>query len=157
MWRHLASNMLTLLMVAMFLLAGIVLWGQSQYRSAGPLTEAICVRVPSGSTMDRVSRDLEAQGAIKSGAIFRIGADYTDKASQLKAGSYMVPAGVSMEGIGDALTKGGAITWATRTVYRNGKNRDLAEVREMEPARNTFCDGAGFNPGTDEVPSAYER
>ena len=31
MWRNLASNMLTLLIVGLVMLAGIILWGQRQY------------------------------------------------------------------------------------------------------------------------------
>ena len=58
MWRALASNMLTILAVALFLAAGLVLWGKSQYTSVGPLTEAICLRVEPGSNMGKVSREL---------------------------------------------------------------------------------------------------
>jgi len=79
MWRSLASNMLTILMVGLFLMAGIVLWGQTQYKAEGPLAEAICVRVERGTNLSRVSRSLEDQGAVTSGAILRIGADYTDR------------------------------------------------------------------------------
>ena len=37
MWRALASNALTVLIVALFLMGGVVIWGQSQYKSEGPL------------------------------------------------------------------------------------------------------------------------
>ena len=36
MWRALASNMITVLSVALFLLAGLVLWGKAEYTGAGP-------------------------------------------------------------------------------------------------------------------------
>ncbi|MEY8842448.1 endolytic transglycosylase MltG, partial [Cribrihabitans sp. XS_ASV171] len=106
MWRSLASNMLTVLAVGLFLVAGLVLWGRSEFTAQGPLDEAICLRVERGSNMNRVSRDLEAQGAVSSGTVFRLGAEYTDKASALKAGSFLVPEGASMEQIVDAITKG---------------------------------------------------
>ena len=63
MWRALASNMLTFLVVGAFLFAGLLLWGQSQYTGNGPLAQAICLRVERGSNMSRVSRDLETEGA----------------------------------------------------------------------------------------------
>ena len=85
MWRALASNMLTVLIVALFLLGGVIMWGQSQYTSEGPLEQAICLRVKSGSNMTRVSRTLEDQGAVTSGALFRVGVKYSDKASLQKA------------------------------------------------------------------------
>ncbi len=37
MWRHIASNALTFLIVGLFLLAGVVAWGSREYRAAGPL------------------------------------------------------------------------------------------------------------------------
>ncbi|MBO6776732.1 MAG: endolytic transglycosylase MltG [Marinibacterium sp.] len=155
MWRSLASNMLTILMVGLFLMAGIVLWGQTQYKAEGPLAEAICVRVERGTNLSRVSRSLEDQGAVTSGAILRIGADYTEKASQLKAGSYLVSPGASMEEIVDVITRGGASTCGTEIVYRVGVTRVIAEVRELDPATNRFVERAEFNPVTDEAPEVY--
>ena len=78
MWRAIASNAITLLIVGLFLLGGIVLFGQSQYKAEGPLEEAICLRVERGSNMSRVSRDLEGKGAITNGTLFRLGAEYSD-------------------------------------------------------------------------------
>lgn len=157
MWRSLASNMMTILVVLLFMLAGVVIWGQTQYRAEGPLEEAICVRVERGATMTRISRKLLADGAISSGQIFRIGADYTDKSRQLKAGSYLVRPGATMEDIVDALTRGGASTCGTEIVYRIGVTRALTEVRELDPATNSFAERAKFNPAEDEIPEIYKQ
>ncbi|MCI5095576.1 MAG: endolytic transglycosylase MltG [Rhodobacteraceae bacterium] len=155
MWRSLASNMLTFLVVALFLSGGVVLWGKSQYSSEGPLDTAICLRVERGSNMVRVSRDLESQGAISSGAIFRLGADYTDKSGRLKAGSFLVQPGTSMEEIVDQITRGGASTCGTEIVYRIGVTRASAQVRELDPATNRFVEKADFILGSEEVPAEY--
>ena len=155
MWRSLASNMLTFLVVGAFLFAGLILWGQSQYRSDGPLAEAICLRVERGTNMSRVSRNLEDQGAISNGAIFRAGVKYTEKAGDLKAGSYLVEPGSSMAGIVDQITRGGASTCGTEIVYRVGVTRTRAQVRELDPATNTFVEAANFVVGEGDVPAAY--
>lgn len=155
MWRALASNMMTVLIVALFLLGGVVMWGKSQYTAEGPLEQAMCLRVQSGSNMTRVSRDLEDQGAITSGALFRIGVKYDEKAALLKAGSYLVRPGASMEEIVDQITRGGASTCGTEIVYRVGVTRVLAEVRELDPASNRFVERAEFNPAEDEAPAEY--
>lgn len=155
MWRSLASNMLTFLVVILFLLAGLILWGNSQFTAEGPLDEAICLRVERGSNMAEVSQYLEAAGALSSAAIFRIGADYTDRADQLKAGSFLVPAGTSMDGIIDLVTRGGASTCGTEIIYRIGVTRTLAQVRELDPATNAFVLKANFILTQDEVPEAY--
>ncbi len=155
MWRALASNMLTILVVSLFMVGGVILWGQSQYKTEGPLETAICLQVKSGSNMTRVSRDLEDQGAISSATIFRMGADYTDKSQQLKAGSFLVREGASMQQIVDDITKSGASTCGTEIEYRIGVTRTQTRVRELDPATLNFVDVAEFVVGEGEVPDIY--
>ncbi|RKT34581.1 UPF0755 protein [Roseovarius halotolerans] len=156
MWRHIASNVLTFLVVLVFLLGGVILWGQSEYNARGPLEEPICLRVERGSNMRAVSRKLQNEGAISNGTIFRVGADYTNKNSQLKAGSWLVPEGASMSEIIDLVTRGGASTCGTEVVYRIGVTDSEIEVRELDPATNRYVEKAAFKPGAEETPDAYE-
>ncbi len=155
MWRALASNALTILIVGLFLMGGVVLWGQSQYKSEGPLETAICLQVKPGSNMTRVSRDLEDQGAISSGLIFRLAADYTDKSQHLKAGSFLVREGASMEQIVDDITHSGASTCGTEIEYRIGVTRMQTRVRELNPATLDFDEVASFVIGEEDAPEVY--
>jgi UPF0755 protein len=155
MWRHIASNALTFLVLALFLLGGVIVWGTRSYEAEGPLSQAICLRVESGSNMRRVSEDLAAQGALTSPAIFRMGADYSEKSSQLKAGAFRVDEGASMAEIVDIVTRGGASTCGTEIVYRIGVNGQLVQVRELDPATNRFIDLARFDPEEEETPDEY--
>ncbi|MEY8882513.1 endolytic transglycosylase MltG [Donghicola sp. XS_ASV15] len=158
MWRSVASNALTFLIVAIFLLSGVVLWGQRQYTEAGPLNEAICLRVERGSNFSRVSENLAEQGAISNAQIFRVGVDYTDKSTELKAGSYLVPANTSMEEIVDIVTRGGASSCGTEVVYRVGVNSLVGEVRELDPATGRFEEVAEYVPGSGaELPAEVTR
>ncbi|MGB3244650.1 MAG: endolytic transglycosylase MltG [Sulfitobacter sp.] len=155
MWRHIASNAVTLLMVLLFLAGGVILWGKSQYAAEGPLDQPICLQVERGSNMRKVSQQLADQGAVSSAAIFRIGADYADKTSQLKAGSFLVQPHTSMEEIVDTVTKGGASTCGTEVVYRIGVNRMSVQVRELDPGTGRFVERAQFAPASDDVPALY--
>lgn len=155
MWRHIASNAVTMLIVLLFLGGGVILWGKSQFEGSGPLSSAYCIDVPSGTNMRRVSETLEADGAIKSGAIFRMGADYTEKSSQLKAGSYLVPEGASMVEIVDTITRGGASTCGTEVVYRVGVNSMSVQLRELEPETERFVEKAEFDPVEETAPDIY--
>ena len=157
MWRHIASNAVTFLIVALFLLGGAILWGQGQYRGEGPLAQAICLKVDRGSTMSRVSDDLAKQGAISSPSVFRIGADYEDKTNQLKAGSFLVPENASMEEIVSIVTRGGASSCGTEIVYRIGVTRATVQVRQLDPSTNRFVEKASFNPEEEEAPAEYTR
>lgn len=154
MWRNIASNFLTLLVVIIFLLGGVILWGQNEYSTAGPLDEPICLQVPRGSTMRGISEELQAQGAVSNSSIFRIGADYADKTQLLKAGSWLIPEGSSMSEIADIITRGGASTCGTEVVYRIGVNATQIEVRELDPASNRFVERVAFAAG-EEIPADY--
>ena len=96
MWRNIASNALTIIVVALFLLAGGMTLLKSQYYKSGPLTQAICLKVEPGSSMSKVAVNLLQQGALRSQELFHIGAAYTDKSARLNAGRLLIPAGASM-------------------------------------------------------------
>ncbi len=155
MWRNIASNALTLFIVILIGLGGFIGWAQSQYRGEGPLAEAICVRVPSGATMYQVSQDLADQGAISNARIFRVGADYAGKSGDLKAGSFLVQPGSSMESIVDIVTRAGQNTCGTEIVYRISVNSTSVVVRELDPATERFVELANFDPAED-APEVYE-
>ena len=155
MWRNIASNAITFLILGLFLLGGLVLWGMGQYTSDGPLDQAICLQVERGSNMRRVSKILEDQGAVSSGAIFRVGADYSEKSAQLKAGSYLIEPASSMVQIVDVVTRGGASTCGTEIVYRIGVNRFNIQLRELDPATNRYEERANFAPSDGETPPIY--
>jgi UPF0755 protein len=155
MWKHIAANALTFLIVALFLVGGVIKWGTSEYSAEGPLEGAICLQVRSGSNMRIVSNDLAEQNAISSPSIFRMGVDYADLGSQLKAGSFLVPAGTSMEEIANIVTRGGQSTCGTEIVYRIGVTRIIAQVRELEPASGRFVELANFSPAEEDKPDSY--
>ncbi|SEK37455.1 endolytic transglycosylase MltG [Pacificibacter marinus] len=162
MWRAIASNALTLLIVALVMVAGAIAWGKAQFTAQGPLDSAICLRVAPGSTMTRVSKQLEGLDAVSSGMIFRLGADYTEKVSQLKAGAFLVPENASMEEIIDIVTRGGASTCGTEVVYRIGVTRTDVLVRELDPVTQSYMKVAEYFPdvtGNDatEVPEKYTQ
>ncbi len=157
MWRHVAANAITFLMVTLFLTGGLIMWGKAQYDAPGPLSQAVCVQVKSGSNMRRVSKDLVEQGAVSSASIFRIGADYEEKTGQLKAGSFLVEPEATMKDIVDVITRGGASTCGTEIVYRIGVSRVSVQVRELDPATKRFAELATFTQGVDEVPTEYSQ
>ena len=155
MARALASNALTLLIPVLLGLAGLLAWAQAQYRGAGPLAEAICVEVPPGSTMGRVSERLAEQGAIGNAMLFRLGADYTERSDDLKAGSFMVEPGASMEEIVAAITESGRSTCGTEVNYRIGVTTAEVLVRELDPTTQSFIEMVRFTPGEEAAPAEY--
>ena len=157
MWRNIASNALTIIVVALFLLAGGMTLLKSQYYKPGPLTQAICLKVEPGSSMSKVAVNLREQGAVRSKELFNIGADYTDKSARLKAGSFLIPAGASMAEIADQISTSGRNTCGTEVVYRVGVTRSTVLVRELDPASNSYVEVARFTPAEEPAPPTYSR
>jgi len=155
MWRAVASNALTLFIVALVGLAGLLAWGRQQYTGPGPLAQAVCVKVDKGATLREVSANLEAQGAISDARIFRIGADYSDKAQSLRFGSYLIPAGASMVQIVDLLTAGGASSCGVEVNYRIGVAKAEILLRELDAASGEMVEIARFDPAAGTPPQAY--
>jgi len=155
MWKALASNALNLFIVILFLAAGAMMWGVNRYSAPGPLAQAICLRVESNANMRGVSEDLVSLGAIESGAILRIGADYAGKAGLLKQGSFLIPEGAAMDEIVDIVTRGGQSTCGTEVVFRLSIARIQGEVRELDPATNRFVELVEFDPMAADLPPEY--
>ncbi|MEO1240131.1 MAG: endolytic transglycosylase MltG [Pseudomonadota bacterium] len=146
MWRHIAANLFSVIIVGLIALAGLIGWGQSQYSRAGPLSEPICLEVRPSQRFASLSTDLVERGAVTNARIFRLGADYAGKADNLKAGSFLVPEGASMAEIVDIVTQGGRSTCGTEVVFRVGVTDEEIQVRELDPATNRFETIAEFDP-----------
>ena len=155
MWRHIASNFLTIAIVGLIAAGGAVVWAKRQYDGPGPLAETICLKVRPGANFGAVAKDLVARNAVSSGYIFKVGADYEGRSGDLKAGSYLVEPGASMRSIVDTVTRGGQSTCGTEIVYRIGVNASDVLVRELDPSTNAFVDVAKFVPGTGPEPQEY--
>ena len=157
MWRSLASNMLTILIVVLVVVAGVIGWGRQQYVAEGPLSEAICLQVPRGGSISGVAERLEAMGAISNATVFRLGSDYSERSPALKAGSFLIEPGTSMRDIVAEITGDGLSTCGTEVIYRVSVNGQTVRVRELDPATQEFEITAEFDPKAEEedLPAAY--
>ncbi|MDD7972607.1 endolytic transglycosylase MltG [Roseinatronobacter alkalisoli] len=154
MVRHVVANTLTLMIVALVGVAIIISAGKRQFTGPGPLTQAVCFRVDPGASLRVVSRGLAEQGVIKSEQVFRVGAQYSERAGQLRFGSYLIPEAASMDDILDILTRGGASTCGSEIHYRIGVTRIDTLVRELDPATQRFETVVQF-AADEEAPEDY--
>ena len=157
MWRHIAANAMTLLIVGFLLLGGIMAMGQRAFYAEGPLEQAICLRIEPGANLRAVTRQLEEQGAIGSAMVFRVGAQYTERDNRLRFGSYLVGPGTSMDEILDIVTRGGASTCGTEVQLRIGVTRADYLVRELDPATSRFTELVQVPIEDEEFPEEYQR
>ncbi|MDZ4086702.1 MAG: endolytic transglycosylase MltG [Tabrizicola sp.] len=155
MWRSVASNALTLFIVILVGMAALVAWGRNEFVAPGPLAEAICLEVERGSSLSAVSRNLEERGAITDARIFRMGAEYSDRAADLKFGSYMVPASASMAQVLEAITATGRSTCGRDLNFRIGVTRSDVVLSELDLTSNAYTEVARFDAGVDPLPPEY--
>jgi UPF0755 protein len=155
MWKGVASNALTLFIVILVAAAALVAWGRNEFVAPGPLAEPICLQVERGASFSAVSRILEERGAVTDARIFRVGADYSDLADDLKFGSYMIPAKASMVEVLEAITVGGRSTCGRDLNFRIGVTRADVVLSELDLSTNNFNEVARFDAGAEAPPAEY--
>lgn len=133
MLRSLASNLLTVLIFGFFLIGAIGIWGKSQYVAEGPLQNAICFKVKSGTSMRTVVQDLVNDKAISSEFVFRVGMESSGLSRNIKAGSFLVPENASMAEISKRLTESGVSNCGNQIIYRVGVTSLKIEIRDTDP------------------------
>lgn len=148
MGRSIAANAFTFLILLMVALGGFVAWAQGQFRNEGPLVEDLVFEVARGATLGVVSGNLLSVGAISNEQLFRIGARYTERDTNLKFGEYVLPAGSSMDGILDILVEGKSVQYLvtipegmyiSEIVVRINANEDLTGEIETLPAEGMLA------------------
>lgn len=156
MWKHVAANGMSLLIVGFIAFAGAVAWGQRQYTSVGPLAEPTYFEVSRGESLTSVSENLEAAGVISSATIFRLGARYTERSEDLRFGNYEIPAGVSMDEVMEILSSGAPSTFRYTATYviRGGAGGGEMRLRERVPGTGELVELATFEGGAD-LPTEY--
>lgn len=155
MWKHLAANTLTFLIICMIGVVAVLGWAQNQYRVAGPLETAVCLRVPSGGSFRQASENLAEMGAISHPMIFRLGADYQGRSHLLKKGSFLIEPGSSMQDIVAQVTTSGRSTCGSILNLRIGISRIEVDLREFNPAAGKFETKVNFLPLTQDPPATY--
>ena len=144
MFRSLASNTLTALILGFFLVGALGVWGKSQFVTDGPLQSAICFKVGSGSTLRTVAKNLVKDKAISSDFIFRVSMESSGLSRRIKAGSFLVPKNASMAEISKRITESGVSNCGNEIIYRVGITSLKIEVRDTDPNTGKMAKVAEF-------------
>ena len=155
MWKSIASGGFTLIIGILVVIAAMIGWGRNEFSKPGPLVAPICLQVERGASISAVSRYLQERGAITDARVFRIGADYTDLADDLKFGSYMIAANASMVEVLQTVTAGGRSTCGRDLNFRIGVTRSDVVLSELDLATNNFVEVAKFDAGIEVLPPEY--
>jgi UPF0755 protein len=94
------------LIVACLIAIAATVYGVDLYRRPGPLTGETVVVVPKGASVAAIAQRLFSEGVIASPLLFRIGARMEGVDSDLRAGEYLLPAGISIADVVAMLRQG---------------------------------------------------
>ena len=155
MWRSLASNALTLFIVALVVMSGLLTLGRQMYQAPGPLAQSVCFKVERGASLSAVSQALAQQGAISDARVFRIGANYAGQSDDLKFGSYLIRPQTSMRDIVAVLTAGGQSTCGQEVNFIIGVAQATVVLQRLDPASDRYVEVVKFVAGVDPVPVEY--
>ncbi|MDR3474717.1 MAG: endolytic transglycosylase MltG [Devosia sp.] len=100
------NALLTLIVLALLVVGGLVLYGAHTFYAAGPIKADTTFAVEKGNNLGTVGERLEAQGLIDNRYFFQIGGFALKKQGALKVGEYKLTAGSSMFDILRTLTEG---------------------------------------------------
>ncbi|HET7409919.1 MAG TPA: endolytic transglycosylase MltG [Paracoccaceae bacterium] len=131
--RNLAANLLTVMFIVALALLATYELARQQVAAPGPATEPVRLTVERGARMGEVAERLEDLGAIEGvgplgGArLFRMAAQYSGKADELKFGEYEIAPGASMEEVLALLTTGGNVHYQVTVP----EGRTVAEIVQM--------------------------
>jgi UPF0755 protein len=126
-------------LIAVLLAAGVVAGavGVVHLPFGDRQTQPVHFVVAEGSSLNRVARDLERDGLVRSAWIFRVWARVTGRERSVRSGEYELRRGASMARILDALVEGPLLTRAVTLPEgwtRGQAVRALSEALELDAA-----------------------
>jgi UPF0755 protein len=112
MARHIVANFLNLLIILLFVVGGVAVWGKREFSRPQIIADATVFEVKPGDRLNSttskkgVAERLQEENIISNQTVFRVGARYSGKAGDLKVGKYAIASDATMVEILDILTSG---------------------------------------------------
>jgi len=150
----LASNAITLAIVAVLGVCGVVVAGAHQFTRSGPHDSAFFFDIPKGQTISGVAAELADLGAITSGIVFRYGAKFTGQDAEIKHGTFQIDSHASMSEILETITSSSASRRRyVATYYAKASGGELTLIERLAGSDETI-EIAKF-PGSEDAGGPY--
>ncbi|MBK8458284.1 MAG: endolytic transglycosylase MltG [Phyllobacteriaceae bacterium] len=104
--------MMTLVIIAVVVGAGLVWYGKGEFEKPGSNPADTTFEVKANTSLNAISFDLQDRGLVSNGRIFELGVRAAGKDGKLKAGEYAIKAGSTMRAIMDVLASGKSIMYS---------------------------------------------
>lgn len=106
------NGILMLVVLAIVIAGGLLLWGIQQFNAPGPTAEATTFQVERGNGLSTVAARLEEAGVVDSRWVFLAGAVALKQEGGIRTGEYAIPPHASMARVLKELTEGTPITYS---------------------------------------------
>lgn len=147
------NALLTLLVIALLVAGGVLLYGASQFYGDGPLAQETTFRVEAGSGLSSISTRLEEQGLISNRYIFQLGGRTLERTSIIQQGDFRIPAGASMADILKEITEGDPIRYAV-TIPEGWTSWEV--LQRVNANENLIGEVAALPPEGSILPGSYD-
>jgi len=154
---ELVNAMLTLVVLAILVVGGLLLYGAHSFYAAGPIKADTNFKVEKGNNLATVAARLEEQGLIDNRYVFEIGGWAAKKQGKLKAGEFKLAANASMYDVLTELTEGKPIQHGitipegftiAQVVDRLNKDKELTgDLTSIPPEGGILPQTYNYEPG----------
>ncbi|MCI4665165.1 MAG: endolytic transglycosylase MltG [Neomegalonema sp.] len=132
--RSWLSVLLSLFALAILAAGGAAFGAKYLFEGPGPLEAERIIEIRSGSSLISIATQLEREGVIVNGLLFRAAARIQGVQARVQAGDYAIPAGASMRDVLTMVTTGQAIDY--RITVAEGKS--VAEAIQLVKAHKVL-------------------
>lgn len=139
-WQRRITAILAALLLLVVGLLGVL--RSSLFAANQNLGSPVVYEVRAGSSLTRVSNELEELGYIGNGLLLRLYAQWRGQANAIRSGEYSIEPGMSAVDILDLLVSGESIQYRITLVEGWTFAQALAEIRSLDTVRHTL-DGLG--------------
>ncbi|MEH6632729.1 MAG: endolytic transglycosylase MltG [Halopseudomonas aestusnigri] len=118
----------SLCIACIFMAISIVLYyAQQTFFAPGPLSKDVTVVIPRGAGLEKIANLLKDEEVISDILIFQLGARYTKRARNLKAGEFLFPATASMDTVIEILEQGKAVSYSV-TIPEGKTSQEIIDI-----------------------------
>ena len=153
---RLLSQLFAAVLVAALLSVLAFFIAAHRFQAKGPLSSAAYFEIPRGAVIGEIAASLKDEGIISESLIFRLGARRSGQASDIKFGTFEIPARASMAEILDLIVQPALAVTRHRIVMRISGGGATILISERLAGSGEIIELARFS-ADDSAPEIYDE
>lgn len=150
--KRVVLNLCGAILIMAIGLGALTYWTNDTFGDAGPLAEDTVLVIKAGSGLSQIAQDLEQAGVIQNAMIFIVKMRLSGRHTQLKAGEYNFPAGISQADVARMLIEHDVVSRRV-TIPEGLTSREIIAI--LENVDGLTGDIAAVPPEGSLLPETY--